>query len=276
MPSSQCLGTTKDGRRCLIKVADRSYCHHHKSQSKSWLPKLTKTGGSSTTNLAPNSRQSKSERSPPQGNSFSTEEYNNKGGYIYVYTLASFFSTNRNDGWVQTRNLTRNKNVDRWVDLDMKKLDIILIKVGMTTKSPAIRIQQWEDKCHHKLKCLYPNSHSFKTFSLSGMFRGLSIHPQKLKFHSYQSSAHGFFTPRKALQAEKLIHEALKKKYGRGQIQCTGCISNKELVPSSKFSFFSKSRHEPDSHNIHTEWFPVPKREIERIFHVIDQVCSEI
>lgn len=277
MPTSQCLGTTKEGTRCLKKVSDGQWCHYHKSQSKSG-PTIRATG--TGTVLSP-SKLAKPEQilkaSSSQLNnhkSFSTAEYSNKGGYIYVYTLASFFSTKHNEGWIQTRNLTKDKHVNKWVDLDMKKLDVLLIKVGMTTKSPAIRIRQWEDKCHHKLTHLYPHSHSFKKFSLSEAFRGLSIGSSKANFRSYESSARGFYNSKNALRAEKLIHDALRGKYGRGQIQCTGCVLKKELAPSSKWPLILKGRNESNPHNIHTEWFPVPRREIEDIFKIIDYICT--
>lgn len=273
MTTSQCLGITQKGKRCLKRVADGQYCIYHESQSP-------KRDGPNHLPLL-----KVSDRGSPIGNSRkvinpkktflqTSHEYEHKPGYIYVYTLSAFLSRDRKGGWIQARNLINPaKNVNKWVDVNINRLDIILIKVGMTTKTPAVRILQWQMKCNHELTCLYPKSHSFGKTSFLDAFKRLTI--KSSSFSTYDASANGFYSPKNIAAVEKKIHTLLKKEYGRGEIQCTGCIEKSESV--EKPGFFRKllpKKAEPALFNVHNEWFPVPKRSLDEVFRKIDMVCK--
>lgn len=197
-----------------------------------------------------------------------------------MYTLQSFLEDKA--GTIKTRNLINStKNRDQWVDMKIKKSKMLLIKVGMTTKTPAIRILQWEAKCNHKLRCLYPNSYDFKSTSLMDRFRALSLNSRPAEnrfFLTFHESSKGFYVPRDVLHCERDIHGLLKLKFGRGEIHCTGCVDKTKAAASSRsglslLNLLSFKSKEPEF-NVHNEWFPVPKNMIHEVYSIIDSVCQ--
>lgn len=204
-------------------------------------------------------------------------------GFIYVYTLSSFLSKHADGGWIQTRNLSRNKrHQDKWVDVDMRRLQKMLVKVGMTTKTPAIRIQQWEAKCNHDLQCLYPGSHPhLGKSSLSRMLGNLSLknNSEAEKYSTYVEKYHGFWVPRNILHCEQQIHLILKQKYGRGEIHCTGCHDKPEEPEMKRSSILDmfRTKEEPPrtDYNIHNEWFPIPRKKLSEVFSIINTECMK-
>lgn len=271
--ANECLGKNKKGYKCSRKVLNGEWCVYHQSQRPtSRVVANTKSNGSKTA-----SKWQTNSGSKLVGCKYDTPvihaAYTGKPGYIYVYTHSSFLSKEGN-GWVQVKNLTNNKHlINKWVDVDMKHLKTILIKVGMTTKTPAVRILQWEEKCKHKLACLYPGSHNLRDNGLLGAFKRLSLLKSEPKLKTYVSAFKGFWAPRDVFLAEKKIHALLKGRYGRGEIHCTECSDKPQQGKSRCFWPFSKSS-QPAPHNIHNEWFPVPKKDIAMIFQLIDSVCS--
>lgn len=275
MTSTQCLGITQKGKRCLKKVSDGKYCIYHQSQSpksdnSNQLPLLR--AGQNGISIRNDVKLKNTDLTNIRVNS---PEFERKAGYIYVYTLSSFLSKDdKKGGWIQARNLINpTRNVNKWVDVNIKKLDLILIKVGMTTKTPAVRIMQWQMKCNHELTCLYPESHSFGGNSFLEAFKRLKI--KSKSFENYQKSTNGFYAPKNIAAVEKQIHTLLKKKYGRGEIQCTGCIERNEKAEKlGFFGKFSSKKSELSLFNVHNEWFPIPKRDLQNVFETIDMVCK--
>lgn len=218
-------------------------------------------------------------KSPPK--SPRTVDYT-KPGYIYVYTLASLLD-NSKDGWLKTRNLlSESKDKDRWVTFKSKSLLLILVKVGMTTQTVAKRIQQWESKCQHKLVCLHPeyNIPGAQSGSFLERFRGLTLSAQKTsaqfrQYTTFQDNIKGFFVPRDVLRAEKEIHDELKRKFGRGDVYCTGCVEKAKAKHkgSSFFDLFRKKDFMQSDYNVHVEWFPVPKNRMHEVYKIIDRIC---
>lgn len=196
-------------------------------------------------------------------------------GYIYVYTLSSFLLKD-NTGRVLTRNLlAQPRHKDKWVGLNMRKLDLLLVKVGMTTKTPAVRIRQWEVQCNHKLTTLVPGTLAVLLPSLSSLvlkLRSLSLEnsAKKRGLPSFHPAQQGFFVPRDIGHCEKQIHDILKQRYGRGEVRCTACMEQAEsgatLPPKSPAS-------QQAEYKVHNEWFPVPRAHLPEVFRLIDGVC---
>lgn len=272
MTTVQCLGTTKRGTRCLKRVSNGEWCNYHQSQN----PIASKLASNSLRNVGtprPNAPVknwlSSGNHSSPALNYTHTHQNQDaiQAGYIYVYTLSSFLHGNSTGGWIQARNLVDSKRTaDKWVDINMRRLKLILIKVGMTTKTPEIRILQWEEKCHHKLTCLYPLSHSFKKTSLLDLFKNLSL-KSKSPLLTFKKTSKGFYASKNLGLVEKQVHHTLKSKFGRGEIQCTGCIEENKAQKKNQ------NKNTSISYNIHNEWFPVPKSKIEEVFYIINEIC---
>ncbi|OBA22301.1 DUF1766-domain-containing protein [Metschnikowia bicuspidata var. bicuspidata NRRL YB-4993] len=279
MCPKQCLGITKKGARCLIKVSKGEFCHYHVPRHQH-----TATRPGSRPNIFQSAQVPRKSANTSSLPATPKKDYATQPGYIYVYTLASFLSKHAKGGWVQTRNFSSDKrHKDKWVDVDMRRLETLLVKVGMTTKTPAIRILQWEAKCNHELQCLYPGSHPhLGKSSLLRMFGNLSIKskPETKNLHAYVAHHHGFFVPQNVLHCEQLIHLILKLKYGRGEIHCTGCHekSTDVEVKQSRFWNIFRSKEEAmarTDYNIHNEWFPVPRKSLDDVFSIISSECMK-
>lgn len=198
-----------------------------------------------------------------------------KPGYIYLYTLASLLDSKSKNDWLKTRNLLlKSKHKDQWVTFNSKKLLVLLVKVGMTTQTVAKRILQWEAKCHHKLVCLHPDHPSTprKPLSFLQRFANLKVDDQ---YATFQDNVKGFFVPRDVLRAEKEIHGALKERYGRGDVYCTGCVekAKHEHKESSILDLFRKKEVLQSDYNVHVEWFPIPKKNLHDVYKIIDSIC---
>lgn len=282
----QCTGVTKKGTRCLKKVSNGEFCHYHIGQK-----------GATSPSRGPPLPLKYSVSNLPQRRNVSTlpQKYNIslplrfpkvepslKPGYIYVYTLAALLSKTQGGGFLKTRNLLTNaKHKDKWVDFNAKRLDVMLVKVGMTTQTVSKRILQWESKCNHKIECLYPNSHKFQSSSFLQRFERLSLNGRHKapEFATFQDDAKGFFVPRDVMRAETEIHHLLKLKFGRGDVYCTGCVAKLQEEtkakekPFSLRTLFNKKEFIESDYNVHVEWFPIPKKQMMEVYRIIDSVC---
>lgn len=228
--SNRCKGITKKGVQCLIKV-NGDYCRYHVRQATA----------------------------PPE---------KPKPGFIYIYTIASLLSKQSQDGWLRTRNLDP-KHKGKWVAYS-SKLEFLLVKVGMTTKSVDVRIRQWEDQCNHKLQALYPGGPALKR-SLLDRLGLLSVKDEH--YPSFQQDQHGFWAATDVRAAEREIHKELGLLYGRGDMRCTGCVKKAE-EESRRFDIFRKKEFLEGQYNVHVEWFPVPKKGMNSVYSVVDRVCQ--
>lgn len=234
----------------------------------------TKNSLASTPNLPPSPRMAYKPLSSPK------IEASLKPGYIYVYTLAELLNKNNRGGWLKTRNLLADpKNKDKWIDFNARELDMLLVKVGMTTQTVSKRILQWEAKCNHKIECLYPSSPKDPSQPLSFLkkFERLTLRnlSSTSAYQSFQENAHGFFVPRDVMRAEKQIHDLLKLKFGRGDVYCTGCVAKAQEKEKgfSLQNLFKKREFVESDYNVHVEWFPIPKRQMKEVYRIIDSVC---
>lgn len=252
----QCRGLTVKGTQCRIKVGKGEFCHYHIKKSHP-----------TTVSRIPQTQV-------PISISRPKVEANLKPGYIYVYTLASLLGR-KTDKNVRTRNMLPNKP-DQWVSFDAKKSKMMLVKVGMTTQTVAKRILQWEAKCHHKLACLYPDSHQWVSLSWLDRFRRMLLKDNHKQFDdeflTFHETERGFFVPRDVSRAEREVHDVLKLRFGKGDVYCTGCVEKSKEANRSRL--LRKSGFMESDYNVHVEWFPVPKNRMNEVFSVIDNVCS--
>lgn len=324
MPSQQCLGTTKRGTRCLITVRNGNMCHHHVGQTAQWTDNksstkapgttkttkvYTKTTSKNSTNTAVKPAVSGSpERkkllppSPSKGlpaPRSPAKITHTKPGYIYIYTLESILES-ESGNWLKTRNLPDAKDKKKWVAFDSRKY--LLVKVGMTTQTVAKRLLQWENQCSHKLVCLNPDYRVNTERSLVERMKLLALKPtaQVRQYTTFQQDSNGFFVPQNVMQAEREIHSILRQKYGRGDVQCTGCVDRAKRQESAKTApgnstaeagssskkdsglksitnglvqLFKKKDFLQGNYNIHVEWFAVPRDKVHEVYTVIDEVC---
>lgn len=263
----QCLGHTKKGTRCLIKVALGTMCHHHINQKRPLPPPPPTKPFHTTTKFYSTKTDS------PKPESYKLDL---RKGYIYVYTMALLLAARADADWLKTRNLVRDaKYRDQWVPFNAKKLDVMLVKVGMTTKTVAARIAQWELKCNHKLVCLYPDSHKMHQ-SLSDRLKLLSLHKKPLPtFATFDKQEKGFFVPKEVYRAEREIHGILKAQFGRGQVHCTGCVEKAAEDPKKLLDMFRKKPPAEPEYNVHVEWFPIPRKKLTDVYHIIDSICMK-
>lgn len=250
----QCRGTTKKGERCKINTTD-GFCHHHRPNQHAGLsprvdhrpnnkPKQQHARPERLTNAIPLKYSQSPSRSPSPSKI--------KPGYIYVYTLTSLMNGTKNS--LSVRNLpgTSRFKKDKWSDFDARKLKYILIKVGMTTGSVSGRLSQWELQCRHQLTCLVPGTKI--KMSLLESIRKLSLSSPSYK--SFDKHGTGFYCSKAVQQAETQIHTLLHRKYGSGDVFCSGCAKT------------------GSNYSIHVEWFLIPKSDLNTVFGIIDSVCK--
>lgn len=317
MVSKQCSGMTKKGSRCLKKVTSGDKCYYHLGQNpgprpQSVPPRVQHAQYATSMPLPKKLPIASSKQSPfgsPKKNFLSTVPHsknsssnpilnnppvpsrtyrrqspsrlgaNPKPGYIYVYTLAQLLNKNNKGDWLKTRNLLSDpKNKDKWINFNARELNMLLVKVGMTTQTVAKRILQWEAKCNHKIECLYPNAPKDPSKpSLLKRLERLSLKnwSSPTAYQSFQPNAQGFFVPRDVMRAEKDIHDLLKLKFGRGDVYCTGCVAKaqEEEKGLSFLSLFKKKEFVESDYNVHVEWFPIPKKQMSEVYRIIDSVC---
>lgn len=308
MEANKCAGITKAGNPCKIKVKDGKYCHYHLYQAKTapatpmprstpsspkkthlspqrLLPKLPTTPPKLSHQL-PLLRKNYTP-SPPKGVSlrmpFSTASPTSsryKAGFIYLYTMASLLNKEKGE-WLRTRNLLGSRK-DEWTTVNPLKHKMMLVKVGMTTQKVDDRIKQWESKCGHKLVCLHPNASLPKSgLSLTDYFRKLTISKSpSASLASFRATDRGFFVPRNVWHAEQEIHGELKKLFGRGDVYCQGCMEDKghHELSTGLTGLFKKNNSDDfisrRDYNVHTEWFPIPLKRMDDVYHIIDSVCT--
>ncbi|KAK6456641.1 uncharacterized protein RJT20DRAFT_1237 [Scheffersomyces xylosifermentans] len=225
-----------------------------------------------------------------------------KAGFIYIYTMTRLLNPKgRNEkSWLKVKNLPDAKNKDDWQTFNSAKSHYMLLKIGMTTQTVDRRLKQWQSKCHHELTCVYPNfSGGPKTVDRVGsspfaptldetpasqpspsgilkLFKKLSLNnsedasPSVTRFKSFRSN--GFYCSHNLDLSEQEIHRTLHRKYGKGDVYCTGCAS-KEAKKAAK----RKNGDPPfkKDYNIHVEWFLVPKDDLEYVYRLIDSTCQK-
>ncbi|KAI5952042.1 hypothetical protein CANMA_005121 [Candida margitis] len=197
-------------------------------------------------------------------------------GYIYIYTMQSFLQPPK--GWTfKVKNIpnTSTRNRDKWINFKSRSSPYILVKIGMTTQLPNVRIKQWENKCKHELVNLGPqNEHLIKSrLHWWQKFLCLSIDDDgdtEMRLSRFKKD--GFYCEENVNTVESMIHQQMRKKYGKGDVYCSGCISdealtrnkNKEKVPLQ------------NNYNVHVEWFLIPKQDLRDVYRLIDQTCRSI
>lgn len=204
----QCSGTTRTGQRCKIKApasltcsSSLFFCHHHQQQQSSNSLDLAING---IANLSLNHQKQRK-------------------AFIYAYTLDPSHSN------VHVLSSSTNKftplvssSSSKWWDFKSRsKIKGKLIKVGYTTQTPEIRLAQWKVKCKHPITLLCPPSSS----------------------HGFDHTLKGWPIPQKhsnPLQVEAKIHQNLWSLFGKGTVQCQGCVTS------------------TSANNIHLEWFLIP------------------
>lgn len=284
----RCSGTTKAGLQCKIMVKDGTYCYHHQNQSTT-SPKTDRSGAffkkkpQQELNLQKSRSSSpakpfvpKKTSSLPRVQYFSSSKAS-KAGFIYIYTMAAFYNKSGND-WLQTRNLIGSKK-DKWTTVNPIKHNIMLIKVGMTTQTVEKRLQQWESKCLHKLVCIHPGIPLPQSSSILELFQRLSISKELHKAYSaFSKEDKGFVVKKDVAHAEREIHEELRRRFGRGDVYCQGCMEDKQKHEKSTTLFPFKSKKddfiERKEYNVHREWFPIPSKNMDDVYQIIDKVCS--
>lgn len=215
----QCKGTTLKGAQCKIKV-DGEYCRYH-----------VKTNVKKTLD-------------------FDKEIFAKRPGFIYIYTLTKLINSEP----MKVKNLPDSKD-NLWVTFEPKLSKYYLLKIGMTTKTVATRIKQWEAQCNHRITSVYPGL--LKKRGLLSFFKKMSI-KDYLTFRD-----NGFYTEKSVGVVEKVVHRELRKLYGNGSLYCRGCSGDTVRTRVTPF----------EKYNIHTEWFLIPKKEIEKVFDIVERCC---
>lgn len=157
-------------------------------------------------------------------------------GYVYMYTL----------DMSHTNVHVMDKKSSKWIPLgDTAKPkfklfkrskttspSMMLIKIGMTTKDPETRLLQWKQKCRHSIMFVEPPAESVESFGYCSLKRGWPTTDAK--------------------QAESAIHNELHGLFGKGHVECEGC-----MVDGTK----DRKRH--------VEWFLVPTGKLPLVFETI-------
>ncbi|KAG5418810.1 hypothetical protein I9W82_003528 [Candida metapsilosis] len=197
-------------------------------------------------------------------------------GYIYVYTMQNFLNPPK--GWTfKVKNIpnTSTRNKDKWIKFKSRSSPYILIKVGMTTQLPNVRIKQWENKCKHELVNLGPHNEHLVKHRLHWWqkFLCLSIDDDDdtgMRLSRFKKD--GFYCEENVSVVESMIHKQLRKKYGKGDVYCSGCVPDDELI---------KNKHKEkvplqNNYNVHVEWFLIPKEDLRDVYRLIDQTCRSV
>jgi hypothetical protein len=106
----------------------------------------------------------------------------------------------------------------------------MLIKVGYTSKLPNQRLEEWHKKCHHPIHLIQP--------------------PRESNSAGYAREVNGWHCF-DAVRAESDIHHQLRQIYGRGVVQCHGCMTSGGVAGR------------------HVEWFLIPQADLRNVFAVI-------
>ncbi|KAI5962076.1 uncharacterized protein KGF55_003151 [Candida pseudojiufengensis] len=237
----QCQGTTQKGYRCKKTVSiPQGYCiHHNKQQAQQHVP-----------------------------GTFSSTRPNK--GYIYLYTMNNFINPPSNWSF-KVKNIpnTSTKDKDKWINFKSRKSPYILIKIGMTTQLPNIRIKQWEMKCGHDLINIGPkNENLIKNKNFLERFLCLSIEDrEEINYNRFKND--GFYCEENLKLIESTIHQKLRRKYGKGDVYCSGCLQDQEKIKDKQSPFKT-------NYNVHIEWFLIPKSDLREVHKLIDCTCRSI
>ncbi|CAK9441091.1 uncharacterized protein LODBEIA_P49600 [Lodderomyces beijingensis] len=168
---------------------------------------------------------------------------------------------------------TSKRHRDKWISFKSIKSPYILIKVGMTTQLPNVRIKQWELKCKHELVNMGPaNSHLAKPhLSWWQRMANLSLEDGQRVDATYRNLQNeGFYCNGNLKNVEMAIHSKLRANYGKGDVFCSGCVSDDDLTVNKS------TKAVPLRHNfkVHVEWFLVPKTDLTSVYKLIDETCN--
>ncbi|CCE82867.1 Piso0_002619 [Millerozyma farinosa CBS 7064] len=244
----ECRGITSKNTKCRRKVLEhQTYCYQHIHQGAQ-------------------------EKKPTQN-----KRNGGKAGYIYIFTLRKLIAEKGPSTWFSVKNMpdTKSRDKNMWVPFEARKSKYLLVKVGMTTLNVDRRIKQWEEKCHHELACVHPGSNlKVKGSSVDRLlmqFKELML--SERKFSTYNAAQRGFFCSSDVSKAEKDIHATLKRIYGRGDVYCSGC---RDADQGSKAQSRALCKRAPfdGAYNIHIEWFSIPKKDLTKLYKIIDDTCS--
>ncbi|KAH3679987.1 hypothetical protein WICPIJ_008463 [Wickerhamomyces pijperi] len=255
----QCLGVTQKGTRCQIRVTRQELrcVYHKKPPLKNLKPPVKKEQQSIKIGVSPDNdpyatgslAQRLLNGILPGALKEGFVEHDLKAGYIYMYTLQHLLGNNPGkQDWLQLK--PRDSSV--WKVFNPKEL--ILIKIGMTTKLVSQRLKEWENLCHHKLTSVDP--YALKSKKLFGLITKNAVN-HKVGLRYYHRESQGFYTDVSLSIIEKKIHQTLWKKYGKGDIVCHGCKSA------------------ADGGGIHKEWFLVPRSDLGAIFEIISDIVGQ-
>ncbi|ONH76273.1 hypothetical protein BOH78_1219 [Pichia kudriavzevii] len=102
----------------------------------------------------------------------------------------------------------------------------------------------------------------FKRLSLSSESKGAKGHTGK-KYKNLNKERTCFVAPHPH-DTEQRIHRRLKQDYGAGKMYCEAC--SKEALdyryPTKKIA------------GVHTEWFSIPRDQMERVWDIIEYECT--
>lgn len=197
-------------------------------------------------------------------------------GYIYIYTMQNFLDPPK--GWTfKVKNIpnTSPRKKDKWIKFKSRRSPYILVKIGMTTQSPNVRIKQWENKCKHKLVNLGPQNkhlvephlHWWQKFLCVSKYDDDDDKWMKLT----QFKKDGFYCKENVGVVETTIHQLLRKKYGRGDVYCSGCIADEALIKNKEKDKVPLQ----NNYNVHVEWFLIPKEDLQYVYMKIDHICRD-
>lgn len=235
----QCHGITKKGERCRIQVPEKTkFCRYHvPNATVKNVPKQVKTTSIYMGKSIP----------------YSSQGEKRKLGLIYLYTLQDLVDPmSKKQNWVQI-----HKSGNKF----SKKFDPrtkLLMKIGFTTVGVMKRLQQWEKQCGHHISLVNPYDTWKLMDPMSLMIQnftrlGLKTVP---KFRNFKFEELGFQCDSEPLEIERQIHLILREKYGFSHVYCQGCSVQK------------------NDFNVHLEWFLIPRKDVDKIFKIIDKVIT--
>lgn len=302
----QCQAITKKGTRCkFYALPGEKVCHVHIKIKNNQHENRNKTHSQSVTAIETSGRKNaeskkiKPVKSGTQSNgNIRKEEKKAKPqiknfqspGNIYVFTYAHMMHTSPTQS--PYLNLAA-PNANNWIDFNQVSpfdtSDMILIKVGYTRKNPETRINEWREQCKHSdfillypgcLVPVYKRKREKKAIvKLEALFKNLKISDNKKVSSKTFVMSKGKHTGRKykclnnentcfvssdPYKSEQDIHKILREKYGSGKMYCEGCAKNKSATDDRC----------KKSIGVHTEWFMVPRSEMEIIWDIIESQCT--
>lgn len=226
-----CCGTTKKGLPCKISVPDNpGYCHYHRPlNSTKKLPQLVYSFAKLS--VKPD-----------------TQELDSPA-YIYIYTLSAEHRNVHIHSGSSFEPLHKPKSgIRKLLHLPTKPSPQTLIKIGYTTTTPKIRLQQWKRQCGHPVFLIGPEGNATK----KGFNEEMMGWPMKKN---------------KATVVEKEIHRIMWQRYGKGTVECEGCAGGSEVNGADK----------PTKRKKHVEWFLIPnnKKVLNEVYGLVDEIIEK-